>query len=70
MDAHDYETPQEAALAMWPQRATPRVVRVEYSADASQATVVVTVNDKPPYPYYVHCALNEHGRWDELSSNN
>jgi hypothetical protein len=70
MSEPDYATPEEAAVATFlPQYV--QVDSVDYSRDGSSAVVKLMTNDEAYlYPYYVHCARDESGRWIETGSHN
>jgi hypothetical protein len=57
-----YDTPEEAARGDIPERYAP-ALRVEYSEDGTQATVLLATNEPPAIEYYEVRCMCENGRW-------
>jgi hypothetical protein len=62
----DYDSPEEAALADWPDAARVRVVSVDVRGDRAE----VVLDTDPSYPYWVYCVRNTDGRWREAAGGN
>ena len=62
-----YSSPQEAALANWPEAAGARVVQV--SVVGERAQLILETDQDRPYPYYVYCIRHD-GLWHEVMSGN
>jgi len=60
-----YPSPEEAALAGWPDSAKVHVVSVEVRGDRAE----VLLDTDPSYPYWVYCAKTRDG-WRETVSGN
>ena len=54
-----YSSPQEAALANWPEAAGARVVQV--SVVGERAQLILETDQDRPYPYYVYCVRQARG---------
>ena len=68
-----FPTPEEAAEAAMSDIPAKyvRVEGVSYSDDGNSAVVMLVTNEEPYlYPYYVHCARDDSGRWAETFSSN
>jgi hypothetical protein len=60
-----FDSPEEAALAGWPEAAGVQVVST--SVVGNRAEVVLDTN--PDYRYWVYCVKRD-GRWEESVSGN
>lgn len=60
-----YASPEEAALADWPESARVRVISVEVRGDRAE----IVLDTVPSYQYWVYCVLTD-GRWRQAVSGN
>jgi hypothetical protein len=65
MSAAATESPEEAALAGWPDASGVRVV----STSVVENRAEVVLDTDPDYRYWVYC-VKRHGRWHESVSGN
>jgi hypothetical protein len=63
--ADGYASPEEGALAGWPDKATVRVLSVDVRGDRAE----VVVDTDPSNPYWVYC-MRVDGRWHATVSGN